>query len=191
MSPISGEAPYSMVQKQNSRKVKSLYKWLSKVTGVDACWLDGSRQDGSPAWAVIKRIAHTTWFMVRSSLWRKTAIASLAVIPLLFSPEKVKAQYTALIEDYMLGTPHGFQISGVSNNDRLGDSRTMAVGDVNGDGYDDLILGTPYGDANDTNAGETYVIFGSTSTFSSSFELTDLDGSNGFVIAGIAAGDQT
>ncbi len=181
---------YSISKKQNSRKVKSLYKWLSKVTGVDACWIEGTQEDESPAWAVIKRIAGSSWYIVRSSLWRKTAIASLAVIPLLFSPAKLNAQHTGLIEDYMVGSPHGFQVSGASDGDNLGRKKTLAFGDINGDGIDDLILGAFHADANGSNAGETYVIFGSSANFSSSFDLTDLDGSDGFVIAGIADGDQ-
>ncbi|TKJ31548.1 hypothetical protein CEE39_07085 [bacterium (candidate division B38) B3_B38] len=37
----------------------------------------------------------------------------------------------------------------------------VASGDVNGDGYDDLIIGAPYADPDGrSNAGETYVIFG-------------------------------
>ncbi|MDR2155996.1 MAG: integrin alpha, partial [Burkholderiaceae bacterium] len=35
------------------------------------------------------------------------------------------------------------------------------AGDINKDGYDDLIVGAPYGDDGGGNAGEAYVIFGS------------------------------
>ena len=49
----------------------------------------------------------------------------------------------------------------------------VASGDVNGDGYDDVIIGAPFADAGGKeNAGETYVIFGS--SFSSSPYTIDL-----------------
>ena len=35
-----------------------------------------------------------------------------------------------------------------------------SAGDVNGDGFDDLIVGAPNGDDGGTNAGEAYVVFG-------------------------------
>ncbi|AXQ31561.1 hypothetical protein D0B54_24000 [Solimonas sp. K1W22B-7] len=66
------------------------------------------------------------------------------------------------------------------------------AGDVNGDGYDDLIVGAPGGrDANGffSDPGTTYVIFGAAGGFDASFDLDTLDGSNGFSIVGEAAGD--
>ena len=65
----------------------------------------------------------------------------------------------------MDGELRGFKVDGLSGGDQLGRSVSSA-GDVNGDGYDDLLLGAPNGDPLDdtsskiSNAGETYVIFG-------------------------------
>ena len=40
-----------------------------------------------------------------------------------------------------------------------------SAGDVNGDGFDDLIVGAPCGDDGGTDAGEAYVVFGKASGF--------------------------
>ncbi|MEH1948846.1 MAG: tandem-95 repeat protein, partial [Nostoc sp.] len=78
----------------------------------------------------------------------------------------------------------GFAITGIDSFD-LGNSVSSA-GDINGDGFDDLIIGAPGADPNGRyNAGESYVVFGSNSGFGASFNLSSLNGSNGFVINGI------
>ena len=51
------------------------------------------------------------------------------------------------------------------------------AGDVNGDGFDDLIVGAP-GAAN--GAGVTYVVFGTDAGVAATLDLSALDGSNGF-----------
>ena len=59
------------------------------------------------------------------------------------------------------------------------------AGDINGDGIDDLIIGAPSDTVLTNNAGKSYVVFGALSGFGSSFDLSSLDGTNGFVINGI------
>lgn len=62
-----------------------------------------------------------------------------------------------------------------------------AVGDVNGDSIDDILLGTQFADTNGTDSGAAYVIYGKTSAFASTMALSSLNGSNGFTIVGASA----
>jgi hypothetical protein len=77
-------------------------------------------------------------------------------------------------------------IFGAQPDDRLGE--TVATGDVNGDGVDDLILPAPFasGPQNAREAaGETYVIFGPPPT-----EVDIARGQQDITIVGVDAGDQ-
>jgi VCBS repeat-containing protein len=51
-----------------------------------------------------------------------------------------------------------FQIVGAASNDRLGTA--MAFGDVNGDGFADLIVGAPGSDAGGVDSGAVYIVYG-------------------------------
>ncbi|MCC1494328.1 FG-GAP-like repeat-containing protein [Cognatishimia sp. F0-27] len=85
----------------------------------------------------------------------------------------------------------GFRIDGVDGSDFSGWSVSSA-GDMNGDGIDDLLIGAFGADPDGENyAGESYVVFGSSSGFGASLNLSTLDGTNGFRIDGVAAGDQS
>lgn len=89
-----------------------------------------------------------------------------------------------------LDRTNGFRIEGLAERDRLGNSVANA-GDVNGDGYDDLIIGASDADPREVSgAGSAYVIFGQPGGFSSSLDLNSLDGTNGFTFNGIEIGDE-
>ena len=83
---------------------------------------------------------------------------------------------------------NGFKLSGVAVNDETGFS-VASAGDVNGDGFADLIVGAHCADPNGTNSGASYVVFGKASGFAANLDLSSLDGSNGFRLSGVAADD--
>lgn len=80
---------------------------------------------------------------------------------------------------------NGIVLNGESSGDYSGRSVSHA-GDINGDGIDDLIIGAPgfdYGTKYDT--GRSYIVFGSESGLSSPFNLSTLNGQNGFALSGV------
>ena len=88
---------------------------------------------------------------------------------------------------------NGFILTGIDARDYSGWSVSSA-GDVNGDGYDDLIIGADRADPNgDSEAGETYIVYGGASAPGTDgvLDLGALDGTNGFILIGIDAGDQS
>ena len=97
--------------------------------------------------------------------------------------------FAASLDLSTLDGSNGFRLDGIDVDDYSGRSVSNA-GDVNGDGYDDILVGAFYGDpGGDSNAGETYVVFGSGAGFAASLDLSTLDGSNGFRLDGIDADD--
>jgi len=97
-----------------------------------------------------------------------------------------------LIELSSLNGSNGFVINGIDAGDQIG-RWVSSAGDVNGDGVDDLFIGANFADPNaQDNAGKAYVVFGGASVGASGvLELSSLNGTNGFVLNGIDAGDQS
>jgi hypothetical protein len=89
------------------------------------------------------------------------------------------AQFPVVIELSSLNGSNGFKLSGVAAGDDSGFS-VASAGDVNGDGFADLIVGANFADANGSNSGASYVVFGHASGFAANLNLSSLDGSNGF-----------
>lgn len=84
-----------------------------------------------------------------------------------------------------LGGADGFRLDGIDAFDNSGSS-VSGAGDVNGDGFDDLIVGAKSADPNADNlAGESYVVFGKASGFTAGLDLASLNGTDGFRLEGI------
>ena len=104
---------------------------------------------------------------------------------------KASGTYSASLELSSLNGTNGFVINGIDAYDYSGYSVSSA-GDINNDGYDDIIIGARSADPNGDDAGESYVVFGKASgTYSASLELSALNGTNGFVINGIDGYDNS
>ncbi len=87
----------------------------------------------------------------------------------------------------------GFRLDGAATDDRSGFSVSNA-GDINDDGIDDLIVGAPGADPDgNSSAGRSYVVFGKNTAmvggFPASLQLANLNGTDGFRLDGVAAGD--
>jgi trimeric autotransporter adhesin len=88
-----------------------------------------------------------------------------------------------------LNGTNGFRINGVANEDNSGLAVKQA-GDINGDSFTDLVITAPNADPNGSNSGAIYVVFGSaTLGAGGTVNLSSLNGTNGFRLTGVAAGD--
>ncbi len=93
----------------------------------------------------------------------------------------------------------GFTFQGFGFVDLAG--RAIAAGDINGDGFDDLVISAPRGDNTAYSAGQVYVVFGGLANLQALdnastpgdgiINLGDLDGTTGFVVNGVSETDWT
>ena len=93
-------------------------------------------------------------------------------------------EFNASLNVSSLDGSNGFVINGINENDRSGFS-VSGAGDINGDGLDDLVIGSSKNDPFFYAAVESYVVFGSNDGFDDSLDLINLNGGNGFVLRGI------
>ena len=92
-------------------------------------------------------------------------------------------QFPAVIQLSSLNGQNGFKVDGENAGDNSGFSVSSA-GDINGDGYDDLIIGA-FGYPQGNNTGRSYVMFGGQEVGNGGdIALSSLNGSNGFKLDG-------
>ena len=87
-----------------------------------------------------------------------------------------------------LNGSNGFRLDGENAEDESG-TVVSSAGDINGDGFDDLVIGAGHTDFNGEESGSSYVVFGRASGFEPSMNLSELDGNSGFRLDGENAGD--
>lgn len=71
----------------------------------------------------------------------------------------------------------GFEIPGLPVNDSFGSA--VATGDVNGDGFDDILVGAYY-----SGGEQAYLIFGTGAAVTTPISIADLDGTDGYRFTG-------
>lgn len=99
---------------------------------------------------------------------------------------RIRIQFPATLDLSTLTPKQGFTISGVTMGDQSGWSVNYA-GDVNADGINDFIVGAI---GANNHAGASYVVFGSHGIGrSGTLSLSNLNGFNGFKVAGVTPGD--
>jgi hypothetical protein len=98
--------------------------------------------------------------------------------------------FPAALELSSLDGSNGFVIQALQTGGTASFGNVGKAGDINGDGIGDLVIGhwTATPSSNRLKAGQAYVIFGRTS-FPASFNLSSLNGSNGFIVNGAAPSD--
>ena len=84
------------------------------------------------------------------------------------------------------GVGHTFTYTGQSS--AVG-GNVSGVGDINGDGIDDVAISDKFADPSGTDDGETFIAFGRT-TITSSVTLDSLTGTLGFNVEGLTSGDR-
>ncbi|MAL97468.1 MAG: hypothetical protein CL583_03365 [Alteromonadaceae bacterium] len=87
-----------------------------------------------------------------------------------------------------LSLSDGFFIQGYEVADQFGRS-LGAGGDINGDGYEDIVIGVNLSDIDAGDAGAAYVIFGKPGATRAHIDVGALDASDGFLIHGADAAD--
>lgn len=108
---------------------------------------------------------------------------------LVFGTDSIVA--TAAIDLDDLNGANGFVCKGIAANHNSGRSVDTA-GDINGDGYADIIIGAAGANPNGPESGESYVIFGGPNAGATgAIELATLDGANGFACRGIDPDDSS
>ena len=77
---------------------------------------------------------------------------------------------------------NGFRIDGEgTNNKSMSGFSVASAGDINGDGFDDLVIGAPdFAAGFSGTRGLSYVVFGKASGFDATLDLSSLDGTSGF-----------
>lgn len=108
----------------------------------------------------------------------------------LLQAANVNAQFPAYSTVDDLIPEQAFAIHGTADSGAYGEGASH-IGDFNADGLDDIIIAARTSDPNGNASGTCYVIFGRDGLLPLDFDVSQLDGQNGFAINGVSASDLT
>lgn len=98
--------------------------------------------------------------------------------------------YPPVLDLTTLNGTNGFVIPGIDHESQFG-AETRFIGDINNDGLEDIGIGVNNADINGLAlAGAAYIIFGRSTGFPASFDITTLNGTNGFVVEGLLGSER-
>src|SRR6185369_17113948 len=84
---------------------------------------------------------------------------------------------------------NGFRVDGADSFGFLGQS-VASAGDINGDGFADIVIGAAHLDRDHPAPGAAYVLYGHGGAFDASIDTANLDAADGFKISGVVDGDK-
>lgn len=102
-----------------------------------------------------------------------------------------RTSWTSTLELSALNGTTGFMIHGSEASDIAG-FNVASAGDFNGDGFHDIVVGVPGGDAylnSLSGAGEAFLLFGRSGVWPAAMDASTLNGINGFRYIGAEASD--
>jgi len=114
----------------------------------------------------------------------------ISFLSFIFSAQFILADSLSLAD---IDGSNGYVLTSTATRDNLGEGRMHGVGDFNGDGIDDFVVGTSTAPQFETDlVGKAYLVYGKSGTTFSDIDLNTLesgDGSQGFLINGVTLGD--
>ncbi len=191
-----GAVDYILAQMANGQTFGQMIDWaISALDGMDhsdtvwgnAATLFDNRIEVSRYYTVEKAGSSTNLATLQQVLASVTA--DVATVATAKTAIDNLLNNSAVFDLSNLNGNNGFRIDGILTSDQTGRSVNSA-GDINGDGFDDLIVGAYNADPNGDDSGAGYIVFGKASGFGAMLSLSDLNGSNGFFLNGSATSDQ-